>query len=159
MLHHLLLNLSLLGMALLLGATAYESIVIAPNFERDIPNSMRVARQFFSRTHAGRYFRVLAPATQLLLLASVVASWSLPAVRWPALMGLAALVLTDAITYTIHFPRLAIMFREPIDQDPDRLNRATREWGRWNWVRLVLVLVAFLATVHAVVISWQIGWM
>lgn len=157
MIHHILLNFALLGLALLLGATAYESVVIAPNFERDIPESMRLARQFFSRTHAGNYFRVLAPLTQLLLLASVIASWSLPAVRWPALVSLVALVITDLITYTIHFPRLAIMFREPIAEHPERLKRATREWGRWNWVRLVLVLIAFQAAVHGVVVSWGIG--
>ena len=30
-------TLALLGLALLLGATVYETIVMAPNYERDIP--------------------------------------------------------------------------------------------------------------------------
>jgi hypothetical protein len=44
MIPHLLSTLALLGLALLLGATIYESVVMAPNYERDIPTALELAR-------------------------------------------------------------------------------------------------------------------
>jgi hypothetical protein len=52
----LLVTLALLGLSLLLGATAYESVVMAPNYEGDLPST------------PANYFRVVAPATLVLLL-------------------------------------------------------------------------------------------
>jgi hypothetical protein len=52
---HALLTLSLIDLALILGATVYESVVIAPNYERDVPTSIDLARQFFRGT-AGTTF-------------------------------------------------------------------------------------------------------
>ena len=48
MIAEVLATLALFGLALLLGATIYESVVMAPNYERDIPNSIDLARQFLS---------------------------------------------------------------------------------------------------------------
>jgi len=41
-----LLILSLFGIALLLGAATYESVVMAPNYAREIPASVDTARAF-----------------------------------------------------------------------------------------------------------------
>lgn len=148
MLQPALFTLALSALSLLLGATAYESIVMAPNFQRDIPASITLARQFLQRTPA-TYFRPLAPIAQVLLLACVVASWANPAVRWPALMALGCMVVTDIITFTYHYPRLAVMFGGTGPQDPASLRRAASDWARGNWVRAGLLLAALLATIHA----------
>lgn len=148
MLEHVLLTLALLGLALLLGATAYESVVMAPNFERDVPESIDIARRFLQRVTPARYFRVLAPVTQLILLGSVVAAWGTPAVRTPAVVALVMLVLLDGITFTFHYPRLAIMFKGPMPEDSQRLRRAAREWAIGNLVRIALLVVAVLAVLH-----------
>ncbi len=150
MIPHLLSTLALLGLALLLGATVYESVVMAPNFERDIPASIDLARQFLKRTTPAHYFRLLTPVTGLLLLAGLIASWPLEAARWRLLTALGILVLLDVITFAFHYPRLAIMFKGPMPEDPPLLRRAAREWALGNVVRAVLLAVAFLVALRAV---------
>ncbi len=66
-------NLALLGVALLLGAALYESLVIAPNYEREIPGSVQAAREFLKKRTPAHYFRPLAPLAQLLSLGSLIA--------------------------------------------------------------------------------------
>jgi hypothetical protein len=142
-------TLALLGLALLLGATLYESVVMAPNYERDVPTSLELARRFFQRTTPAHYFRIITPITQLLLLASLVASWQLAAARWRWLAALAILLLLDFITFAFHYPRLAIMFKMAMPEDPERLGRAAREWSLGNILRAVLLVGAFLAALQA----------
>jgi uncharacterized membrane protein len=149
MIPHILGTLGLLGLALLLGATLYESVVVAPNYERDVPTSIAIARQFLVRTTPAHYFRILSPLTQVLLLAGLVASWRIPGARWGLGGALGLLVLLDLITFSFHYPRLAIMFRAPLPKDPAPLRRAAREWTLGNHVRLVLLVLAFLSALHA----------
>jgi hypothetical protein len=143
-------TLALLGLALLLGATAYETIVMAPNYERDIPASIDLARQFLRRVTPAHYFRVISPLTQLLLVGSVVLCWGVSDARWWLLTALGALAATDVVTFRFHYPRLSIMFREPISSDPLRLRRAAREWAAGNLVRGALLVVAILSVLLAV---------
>jgi hypothetical protein len=152
MIPSLLSTLALLGLALLLGATVYESVVMAPNYERDIPASLHLARQFLKRTTPAHYFRLITPLTQLLLLAGLVASWQIAAARWRLLTGLLVLVLIDVITLTFHYPRLAIMFKAPMPEDRARLARAAREWALGNMVRAILLALALLSALQAVTI-------
>jgi hypothetical protein len=152
MIPHALSTLALLGLALLLGATVYESVVMAPNYGRDLPTSIDLARQFLRRTTPAHFFRPIMPITQLLLLAGVVAAWQVAAARWQLLTALGLLVLLDVITFTFHYPRLAIMFKAPIPENPAGLARAAREWALGNIVRAFLLVAAFLAALQAVTI-------
>jgi hypothetical protein len=149
---HVLSTLALLGPALLLGATLYESVVMAPNYQRDVPTSIALARQFLQRTTPAHFFRVISPLTQLLLLASLIASWPLAAARWRLLTAFVLLVLVDVITYAYHYPRLTVMFKMPLQEDPSRMIRAAREWAWGNIVRAVLLTGAFLSALQAVTI-------
>jgi hypothetical protein len=152
MIPYVLSTLALLGLALLLGATIYESVVMAPNYERDIPTSIELARQFLKRTTPAHYFRIITPLTQLLFLASLLASWQIPAARWRLLTALGVLVLLDVITFAFHYPRLAIMFKAPMAEDAARLRRAAREWALGNIVRALLLAGALLSALQAVTI-------
>lgn len=145
----LLTTLALLGLTLLLGATVYESVVMAPNYERDIPDSLGVARRFLERRTPAHYFRVIAPVTLVLLLVDVIVSWGVPHARTGLLVGFGALVIGDAITFAFHYPRIAIMFTQPLGEDAVRLRKAAREWSLGNVVRAVLLVIAFLAVLHA----------
>jgi hypothetical protein len=144
MLAHVLLTLALVAVALLLGASVYESIVMAPNFARDVPASVEATRGFLVARTPAHFFRPLSPVAQLLVLGGVVAGWGSMNVRWHGLFALGLLVLLDVITFTFHYPRLAVLFKEPLTADADRLRRAAREWAAGNWVRNALLLVAFL---------------
>jgi uncharacterized membrane protein len=149
MINELLVTLALLGVALLLGATAYESVVMAPNYEREIPSSIDLARQFLKRTTPAHYFRIIAPLTLVILVIDVIACWRFPQPRWWLLGGLASLVVADAITFAFHYPRLAIMFKSPVQEDPALLRRAAREWATGNYVRLMLLVATFLFVLKA----------
>jgi uncharacterized membrane protein len=125
---------------------------MAPNYERDIPTSIELARQFLKRTTPAHFFRIITPLTQLLLLASLVASWQIPAARSRLLTALLILVLLDVITFTFHHPRLGVMFKAPLPEDPARLHRAAREWALGNIVRAILLVGALLSALQAVTI-------
>jgi TM2 domain-containing membrane protein YozV len=68
------------------------------------------------------------------------------------LVALAVLIVADIITYTFHYPRLAIMVKSGDVQNADALRRAARQWASGNLVRGVLLLVVFGAllagTIH-----------
>lgn len=153
MLEHILLTLALVDIALLLGGCVYESVVVAPNFERDVPASIEQARQFFQKRHGGHFFRVLAPLGQLLLVATVIVCWQISHMRLHAVVALGVLVIADIITFKFHYPRIAIMFRAPMPRDTEKLRTAAREWSAGNVVRAALLLFAFLVVLHAVVAS------
>jgi predicted exporter len=147
MVAHVLGTLALLAVALLLGATWYEAVVMAPNYERDIPNSLELARQFMQRTSPAHYFRVVAPLAQVLTLLTVITGWSRPGhLAFAAAFGL--LVIADVITYTFHYPRLAIMFKSTQPLDSARLARAARAWAVGNWIRGALLVLVLLAVLH-----------
>jgi hypothetical protein len=150
MIAHVLLTLALLAVALLLGATVYESVVMAPNYARDIPESIEVTRRFLVRRTPAHFFRIVSPAAQLLSLAASLVSWRTPEVRWPALFALGLLLLLDLITFAFHYPRLAILFKEPLTADAEKLRRAAREWAAGNVVRAALLVLALLLVLHAV---------
>lgn len=148
---HILGVLTLIAVALLLGATWYETVVMAPNYERDVPGSILLARQFLVRRTPAHFFRVVAPSAQLLALLTVIFDWGKAGCK-AFLVGLVALIVADIITYTFHYPRNAIMFTSSEVQDAAALRRAAREWAMGNWVRGVLLFVVFFAflagTIH-----------
>lgn len=147
MVTHTLATLALVAVALLLGATCYEAVVMAPNYERDVPRSLQLAREFLQRTTPAHYFRVVAPLAQVLTLLTVIAGWKRPGdLAFAVAFGL--LVVADVITYTYHYPRLAIMFKSADPLDSTRLARAAREWAAGNWVRGVLLVLVLLAVLR-----------
>lgn len=150
MIPHALSVLALFGLAMLLGAAMYEAVVMAPNYERDIPDSIDVARRFLKRTTPAHFFRLVTPVTQILLLAGAITSWHVVDARWRLLIALGILLVTDVITFTFHYPRLAIMFKDPMPDDPEPLRRAAREWAVGNLVRAALLVVALLSVLQAV---------
>ena len=149
MVAHVLATLTLLAVALLLGATAYESVVMAPNYERDVPGSLELARRFLQRTTPAHYFRVVAPLAQVLTLLTVIAGWSSPGrVAFSVALGL--LIIADVVTFAFHYPRLAVMFKSTEPVDSARLARAAREWAAGNWIRVALLVLVFLTVLHGV---------
>jgi uncharacterized membrane protein YsdA (DUF1294 family) len=143
MLGEIMVNLSLLGVGILLGGALYDAIVLAPNL-RGGPAGLEHGRLFMARSTPANLFRVAAPATQLLTLLSVVANWSSPRCRWPLVGALVALVVNDVITFGYHYPRNRLFFIAPLTVDRERLDRAAREWASMNLVRVALVLGAWI---------------
>jgi uncharacterized membrane protein len=139
---------ALLGAGTIFGASLYDTFVIAPNL-RGGPAGMEHFRLFMSAATPANLFRFLSPATQVLLLAAIILNWSSPGQRWPLVGALLAIVATDVITFTYHYPRNRLMFDAPMTVDPERLATAARQWASMNFVRVALIFASWLATLSA----------
>ena len=137
--------------AMLLGASVYDSVVMAPNY-RGAPASLEHARGFMHATNPGTLFRVLAPATQLFLLLALICCWKPdPAARWSLAGALGLAVLGDIITFRFHYPRNDILFHAPLTTPPAEFDRVAAEWAAGNYVRIALVLATALLAISALV--------
>jgi len=147
-LRYILTVLALVSVGALFGGSLYDTLVLAPNLQGG-PQGLEHGRLFMSAATPANFFRVLAPASQVLVLVALVPSWRLPQVRWSLLIGLTALIIADAVTFTYHYPRNDIMFTSPLTVEPQRLRAVAREWQTANYLRVFLVLTAWLGTVRA----------
>jgi uncharacterized membrane protein len=136
--------IALIVSAMLLGASVYESVVLAPNLQ-GAPASLEYARGFYHVTNPGVLFRVLSPATQLLLMVALVCNWKpIPGTRWRLAGALVLSIMADVITFQFHYPRNAILFIAPLTSPPAELNRVAAEWAMGNYVRIAVVLTVVL---------------
>jgi hypothetical protein len=147
-LRYILTVLALLSVGALFGGSLYDTLVLAPNLHGG-PQGLEHGRLFMSAATPGNFFRALAPASQVLALVALVASWRLPQVRWPLLIALTALVMADVVTFMYHYPRNDIMFTAPLNVEPERLSAVAREWQTANYLRVFLVLTAWLCIVRS----------
>src|SRR5215203_2799558 len=93
----LVLVLALFSVALLLGASVFESVVMAPNFQSGA-QALDHVRQFMAAANPGTFFRVVAPLTQILLLLSAILLWRSSRRRWTLLLAFALVAIADVIT-------------------------------------------------------------
>jgi hypothetical protein len=149
-----LLAATILSLGLLFGASAYESVVMAPNYQARIPDSLEHVRQFMNATNPGTYFRVVAPLAQVLLLTSLVLSWRRPSGRrrW-LLSAFLCIVVADVITFTFHYPRNDLLFGNPITTSAEELEAAARQWAYGNYARVLLIGIAMASGVWALRVS------
>jgi hypothetical protein len=147
-LSHVVTTVTLLSSGALFGASLYDAFVLAPNL-RGGPAGLEHGRLFMTAATPANLFRILAPVTQVLVALSVVFNWSNGQARWSLIGALTALILTDVITFTYHYPRNRQMFTAPLTVPAEQLERAARQWASANWIRVALVLAAWLGTLSA----------
>jgi len=140
--------LALLGVSALFGGSLYDAVVLAPNLTGGSA-ALEHGRLFMSSATPANLFRVLSPLAQLLLLAAVVANWKGPGRGGLRVGALAALVFGDVITFTYPYPRLRLMFTAPLAVEPALLLQAAQQWAAANFVRVALLLGAWLSTLVA----------
>lgn len=134
--------------AAIFGASAYEQIVVSYSWQARPEDAVGHYRALGTIVTPARFFRRLAPVSQIALVVSVI--WSAltgVALLWTG-TALAAMALTDVITFTFHYPRNRALFIDPM-LAPARLDAVAREWRRGNLVRVALVTMAFLALLRA----------
>jgi hypothetical protein len=137
-----MIRLILLGLfaavaAGLLFVNLYSSIVDAPNWGADLPNSIATARQYFSVANPGSFFRVFSPANQLLAVIALIICWKTN--RYIAIAALVVAVLADVLTFGYFYPRNEILFAAPMDTDSIRV--AWEQWSAMNWFRSFVCVV------------------
>lgn len=121
----------------LLFVNIYNSLVDAPNWGVNLPNSISVARDYYTAANPGNFFRVFSPLNQLLALTALILSWK--NFRYVAMTSLAFALLGDVITFGYFYPRNEVMFMAPIDNSA--VHAAWDEWSTMNWFRSFICLL------------------
>jgi len=125
----------------LLFVNIYTSVVDAPNWSRDLPASIAVAREYFSVKNPGTFFRVLSPINQVLALLAVVVSWWAPKGTFSiCVIALILAVSVDILTFSYFYPRNEIMFVAPMD-NVDAIRSPLSRWRNMNSIRSELIAI------------------
>lgn len=138
MIRSILLGLSAATAAGILFVNLYNSLVDAPNWGADIPNSLVAARHYFTVANPGSFFRVISPVNQVLALIAVIVCWKSGNLRYIALGSLVLAILADVFTFGYFYPRNEILFVAPIEASVDAVRLAWKEWSTMNWLRSAL---------------------
>jgi hypothetical protein len=156
MLRLIVVAVALVACAMLLGASVYDAVVLAPNFH-GAPSSLEHGRGFFHVTNPGTLFRVLSPFVQVSILLAFILNWKpAGATRWYLAAAFLLAVMGDVITFTFHYPRNAILFQAPLTNAPADFERAASEWAAGNYVRIAVVLAtAILALISLIRVARQ----
>ena len=126
-----------------MGTNIYNSVIDAPSWGASIPQSLEVARQYFSTGTPGRFFRVASPLAQGLMLLALIVCWKYgPAIRGLAAAALAFVILADVLTFVYFYPRNDIMFVNILDAEA-----ATRAWRGWSTMTHIRSAMACAAVV------------
>lgn len=143
-----LLGLGVVGQAMLLGANAFEAVVDVPNW-RD-PEGLRSYRGFLRRRNAGHFYRVVSPATIVLLVVALIVDWRGMSAR-DLLVGaaLAASIAAEVFTVAYFFPRnRRLFFQEDAPPGPDE-RALVDQWGRANLVRIAVMVTGVACSATA----------
>jgi len=138
MIRSILLGLSAATAAGILFVNLYNSLVDAPNWGADIPNSLVAARHYFTVANPGNFFRIISPVNQVLALIAAVLCWKSGNLRYIALGSLVLAVLADVFTFGYFYPRNEILFVAPIEATANVVRLAWQEWSTMNWLRSTL---------------------
>ena len=96
--------------------------------------------------------------TELLILTSLILSWSsTPQRRLWLLISLLAVIASDIVTFTYHYPSNTILFQRPLSADTKYLERVAREWAVGNYVRVGLMITAISSAIRALLMHVVAG--
>lgn len=146
MIRNVILGLTAALAAGLLFVNLYNSLIDAANWSSALPGSVAAARQYFSVTNPGNFFRIFSPLNQVLALASVLIVWKQGNIRYVAIASLVLAVAADILTFGYFYPRNEILFTGPLTNNIETLRQAAEQWTSMNWFRSVMCGVnTFLA--------------
>ena len=128
----------------------YTSIVDVPAWGHNIPESINTARQYFSASNPGNFFRIFSPLNQLLGLLAFLLSWKQgKQVRLLLGAALAMYFIGEGMTFKYFYPRNEILFMSNI-ADEQVLRETWEQWRSMNWVRSAVVLIGIICSFSAV---------
>ena len=93
------LYLAIVALGCVLGANLYTSVVDTPNWGTALPESLVIARRYFTTANSGTYFRFMSPLAQGLSLLALIVCWKTGAVV-RCYTALALVVSADILTFT-----------------------------------------------------------
>ena len=134
------------GLAL---TNVYTSLVDVPAWDHNVPASIDVARQYFSVSNPGTFFRIFSPLNQLLGLLSMLLFWKRsPQVRLLLIAAFLLYITGEGLTFQYFYPRNAILFgHEAVDTT--RLQSILADWRNMNWVRSAIIVTGVICSALA----------
>ena len=149
-LYHAAVYLYATVMAIAFGATVYETLVVHPAWSRQLPVSIEgFANHPASRLNLPAFW---VPTAPLLVLSGLLAvGMAVAAERETLLLVFSVGSATAAVVWTLLYfrPTVTRFMTDFANIPAATLDAAVRRWIALNYVRLVLVTMAWLGVMHA----------
>lgn len=124
----------------LLFVNLYSSVVDAPNWGHQLPQSLVVARKYFIFKNPSDFFKFTGPLIHIIAINCVIRFWKTgKKVLLYNVTALVAILLNDILTFVIFFPLNEILFGNT--RDILLIQRAFHEWDLLNWFRSFVLAV------------------
>ena len=112
----------------LLLTNIYNSIVDAPNWCNNIPESIENSRSYFETSNTGIFFRVFSPMNQIFAIIALMLFWKTSKrIRLYFCLALVFALLGDVLTFGYFYPRNDIMFNAEITNNLSQITDACHE--------------------------------
>lgn len=152
-----LLWLTTVLFALILGGNLYEQLVIVGRWADDPPATLVFWREIMESGHF--HFYSLTPAAILASVISVPFAWRQPAVRRDLILASVSIILVLLITLVWALPLLGGLFPEQVlgraaaaklpPKSPAELAQIISQFKILSWIRWLVLLGGFLSLLHA----------
>lgn len=134
----------------LLFVNLYNSIVDTPNWGYQLPQSIYVARNYFTFKTPADFFRFTGPLVHIIAINCVIRFWKTDnKVRCYNITALVVILFNDLFTFVFFFPLNEIIFGDM--QDILSIERALHQWSLLNWFRssvLAVVPVMYILSLN-----------
>jgi len=123
----------------------YNTVIDAQSWGFDIPASIQTARDYFQHVDPRRFYTVVGPLTEVLVLLTIILFWK-DAVSLRIYFAISFLMYAAIVVLTLAYfvPRDLILFRAPIPDHLEQIKAAAVEWKHMNWLRSALGLAGVL---------------
>ena len=140
-----ILFLSIICASGLTFVSIYNTIIDAQSWGSDIPSSIQTARDYFQHVDPRRFFTIVGPVNEILILLAIILFWK-DAVSLRLYLATSFLMYTAivALTFVYFIPRDLILFTWSIPDHLDQIRSAAVEWSHMNWIRAGLGLLGVL---------------
>jgi len=139
-----------------IGAGVYEVFVITPLWAGMPPESVtgwNPVPQY--AINPAKYWGIFSPVVALLTLALLIAAWLMPPVRrkWALVAGVCLfIVVLSTVLFFVPILIKTIGTRGS-DFSSGEITTMVNQWVGWNWLRLAVMIVGWLAAIRALSIS------
>ena len=133
------------------GATVYETLVVHPAWSRKPPESfVAFAGAPIGRMNIAAFWKLAAPLFALSALVTLATAFSAGAQGWPLIFSATCAVAVVAWTLAYFRPTIERFLEHGGgNASAERLQSEARRWIWLNWVRSVMVAVAWCGSLAA----------
>lgn len=119
----------------------YNSIVDAPNWGANIPESIEIARNYFAEKSPQDFFKTIGIVIHILGINCVIRFWKTDKqIRFFNISTLTLILIIDLLTFTYFFPRNDIIFNPNSTINIKTFTKVLKEWEITNWIRTFITL-------------------